>query len=326
MDELELLRDVTSDVPPVDDLARERARKRLEASIPSAQRHSPGSRIRAKSGRGLMAAAIAAVIVVVVLVVQAALPPGPGGPTTANATLMHLAVVASAQPVIALEPTDYGYVRSVGIVRMTGDSLVDGSRWVYTVRVIREVWIAADGSAFVSERYSKPLFESEADQRVWRAAGSPPLPRRSRQSYEAGELTAERFDSLPRSPDELESMIRDRLLSSPPGLKGPIGVIAGLLGESPSPPGLRRALFEVAAQLPGVTSLERAVDSSGRVGIGVAIVSRGFRTELIFAPDTSELLGVNVMRSDGAGGESLLQSLSYVVRGTVASTDDRPIG
>ena len=45
--------------------------------------------------------------------------------------------------------------------------------------------------------------------------------------------------------------------------------VGDLLRESPAPPALRRALFQVAANVPGVTLLGPSKDLDGRSGIAV---------------------------------------------------------
>lgn len=71
------------------------------------------------------------------------------------------------------------------------------------------------------------------------------------------------------------------------------GAIGFLLGESVGPSALRPALYEVAAELPGVQLSGRVVDPVGREGVGVAYTDRqhGQRLELIFDPATTTLLG-----------------------------------
>jgi hypothetical protein len=62
------------------------------------------------------------------------------------------------------------------------------------------------------------------------------------------------------------------------------------MGEALLPVELREPLYEVAAALPGAELLVSARDELGRTGPGVARTERGLRAELIFEPDSGELL------------------------------------
>ena len=104
-----------------------------------------------------------------------------------------------------------------------------------------------------------------------------------------------------------------------------LGVIADLLGEVPTSPALRSSLFLATAELPGIESLGTLRDPSGRVGIGVAIVESGVRTEAIFDATTSALLSTSVVRVDEEGSPTqVLSELTYEQRAIVPSIDARP--
>lgn len=63
------------------------------------------------------------------------------------------------------------------------------------------------------------------------------------------------------------------------------------LRESGAPPSIRAALYRVLAEISGVESLGTVPDHQGRVGVGVSRTASGIRHELIFDPDTTQLLG-----------------------------------
>ena len=70
-----------------------------------------------------------------------------------------------------------------------------------------------------------------------------------------------------------------------------LGIATNLLRETDASPALRAAIYKVAATIPGVEVLGPARDHSGRLGIGLAYNTAGARSELIFDPRTSALLG-----------------------------------
>lgn len=66
-----------------------------------------------------------------------------------------------------------------------------------------------------------------------------------------------------------------------------------MLRETDLRPALRAAIYEVAAELPGIELLGPVRDPADREGTGVAFTDRrrGIRHELIFDPADSALLG-----------------------------------
>ena len=102
-----------------------------------------------------------------------------------------------------------------------------------------------------------------------------------------------------------------------------------LVGEALVPVTLRKMLFELAAGLPDAETLQGAHDELKRSGIGVARDERGHREELIFDPDTLELLGYRQVLLDPNAGYAPVGSIvgysSYLSRSVVAGLpDDTP--
>jgi hypothetical protein len=93
--------------------------------------------------------------------------------------------------------------------------------------------------------------------------------------------------SLPTDPDALEHQLRDGINGAGNGDDSELFVIVGdLLRESPAPPVLRKALWEVAARVPGVRLVGEVTDGAGRAG--VAVERQGQR--YVLDPDTGKLL------------------------------------
>ena len=108
-------------------------------------------------------------------------------------------------------------------------------------------------------------------------------------------VRAQLLKTLPDEVDKLAaSLAASRRLS--------VHRIGELTGEALVPPALRRPLYEVAAGLPGAEALASATDMVGRSGPGVARLERGLREELIFDPDSVELLARRMIVVDPARG------------------------
>lgn len=100
-------------------------------------------------------------------------------------------------------------------------------------------------------------------------------------SFAAGG-TSLSWDDLYRLPVEaepLEQRLREGIKGAGPDDDTELFVIVGdLLRESPAPPALRRALWEVAARVPGVVLVGPGTDAAGRTGTAVR---RGDHTYLV---------------------------------------------
>jgi len=94
--------------------------------------------------------------------------------------------------------------------------------------------------------------------------------------------------------------------------------IGDLLFESYPPAEVGAALYKAAAKIPGVVSVDDAVDATGRHGVAIARESDGERTEWIFDKKTLRFLGERVVVVK-ATGDSLLKV--GTVRGTSAITE-----
>lgn len=103
-------------------------------------------------------------------------------------------------------------------------------------------------------------------------------------------------------------------------------MIGMALRERPAPPPLRAALYGAPALTPGVTLAGTVTDRAGRVGTAVAFTEVGIRNELIFDPETSELLAerrvlVDPTKSDlDAPAGTVVGDVAYLDRAVV---DDR---
>jgi hypothetical protein len=243
--------------------------------------------------RVVAVAAAAALIGVATVVIR---PGSTGGPTPAAAAeLEQLAQVAAAQP--AATPPGPGQYQYTDSQEAYTSSTYDGPGHSYTVQLpeTRQIWIGADGSGRLLETFGAAIFLSPQDRADWVTAGSPDLATApTDESFGPGGLSDGPTDlsTLPTDPSALAALISSRRIEGgPPGPSEDFAQIGDLLRETDASPALRAALYQVAANLPGVLLLGAVADHSGRPGVGVGYNWGGVQHELIFDPTTSALLG-----------------------------------
>ena len=262
-----------------------------------------------------MLAALVASLVLLIVAIQVILPPGSGGPDPAQATLDGLARAAASTRSLVPVPGSYLYVRSSGFILKTKTDIPSGDSWSFIVPLTRQKWLSPVGSGRILVRYGKPRFASRADRAAWRSADSPDLlPPGAREDFRfgPGELGPQDLGALPKDPSSLAALISSGGVTtgSSSGASESPWADRRSAGEVPTSPELRSSLFLATAELPGIESLGRVSDPSGRVGIGIAIVESGVRTELIFDTTTSALLSRSVVRVDAEGAPQRRSSQS----------------
>lgn len=237
---LDDLLQATSHVSEPADAALRAGRDRLHAAVDGTP-VGLASRRRLPRALGPVAVAAAAAAVLIVPVV----PLGDHAPaSTANAAavLRRAGQAAGAQPD---SPADAPYWHSVSVHHQGAQA-----------PVMREVWIGNGRPGVLKD----PAVD---------CTGTIPLT--------AGLFTGERVGgwdelySLPTDPGPLEAALRR---GRGPGQGGDADSelfdrVGALLSESPAPPRLRRGLYEVAANIPGVRLLGPTLDADGRPGVGV---------------------------------------------------------
>lgn len=103
----------------------------------------------------------------------------------------------------------------------------------------------------------------------------------------ADTLTWDQLYTLPTEPRALERALRAGIKGAGPDDDTELFTIVGdLLRESPAPPALRKALWEMAARVPGVRLVGPVTDSIGRPGVAV---QRG-EQRYVLDPSTGRLL------------------------------------
>jgi hypothetical protein len=295
MNDLELLSEYRSDAGAPDAQVTARSRAMLMEAIATArpERTARGYRARRRPLLGLVGIAAVAGLCLLALGLPAS---GHGTPPAAAAVLKHTALIAAAQaPSAPPGPGQYVYTKSVSLSEAdTGDAGPQHDQYFRVAfHQVRQAWIAPDGRGRLVERDSDPHFVSAKDRRAWIAAGRPPLGifHADATNFGPGGLSYVDLTTLPTNPDRLRMLIEQRKVEGGPAGDAETFVIIGdLLRETYAPPRLRAALFQVAAQLPGIQLLG-ATHWTGQRGIAVGYPGRGFLHELVFSPRTAALLG-----------------------------------
>jgi hypothetical protein len=230
------------------------------------------------------------------------------------------------------------------------------------VPTLKEVWTAPDGETHVRETLGEVEFFSDADQRHWEEASSPPPSAFDPSEHEVGrdssgrpvkDFAAKAFRGrheftymsklslLPTEPEALRLAVEHREGLGAPVDPSPADSVRGgatvarlleILSEPITSPALRAAAFDALAEIPGI-GLERDVaDVAGRRGDAISWGrGGGFGRRYIFDPRTSEILAEAEMLFDskaagyaGVPDDTVFRETAYLRSGIVGSTRERP--
>jgi hypothetical protein len=227
------------------------------AGTVAARPRPTGSGLRRKFALGGIAVAACAALVIVPVLVDAG---GPGVEASA-ATLLHAAGNAAARQQGGWPDAAYWDVVSV--------YQRDGKTYH------REIWVSHHGQSVLRDTGVSggvlPLGPG-----VFPAGGT--------------SLTWDQLYALPTDPAQLSAALQADVKGAGPDPQSELFTIVGdLLRESPAPPALRKALYDVAAGIPGVHLTGKVTDTLGRTGTGV---ERGGET-LVIDPADGALLADN---------------------------------
>jgi hypothetical protein len=346
MDEIDLLKRFRAEMPGPDEVAVRAARAMLGERMTAAEERPPLTalpRCRTRGGRARWraAAAIGTALVVVAVLAPVLWPTSGGGEAAAATFLRRMAAVADRQP--ADVPDDFWYQRSRNAY-LAIEPAPDG---LYAVLLPndRKTWIGPERDGRIVQESGEPAFLGSRDRERWEAAGSPTIGDSFADTIPAEEvvfpfgsegLSWEELMALPTDPDELEARMR----GAASGGVEPTGktvaevmftMVGDLLRESPAPPELRAALYQVAARIPGVRLLGEGTDPAGRPGVAVAMQRQDqpIDERLIIEPETATLLAevqTLLERVDWVDAQpgTVIGSAVYLESGYVDSTTERP--
>jgi hypothetical protein len=292
-------------------------------------------------GAGLVGATAAAVLVTSALVSTGQepggdAPPGAGGvpgatagrdggatPVTARDILLAAATRAERAPA---ENGRYWHVKTVevfGPVRVGGES----NGYLVSRSSIAESWDAREPgeASWTGERILGARPRGAADEKAWRAAGSPAEwridsdgqqvvlstkpgrgdlarePGQPRYLEDLGRLTLAQVRELPTGQRALRDWVTSRVRQdgeftpgTPEGDLWLFGTLSRLLLDTPAAPGVRASAFRILADIPGVTNLGTVRDENGRSGLGIEYVNRTETQRLIIDADTQLVLASRI--------------------------------
>ncbi len=290
----------------------------------------------------VVAGAIALALVVPMLL------PASRTDSAAAAMLRQVARRAAEQPATPAPRADQFLYTKTESVQVFMYVVGDGTTFVFRQTLAREFWIAPDGSGRILETTGPAEFVAPQDEAAWVAAGSPDLfeNQTTDDRFAPGELSYQDYSHLPTDPMELKKLIERReIVGGPDGDWETFSIVGDLLREAHTAPAVRAALYEVAADLPGVELVGRVQDGAGRAGIAVAYTSDhgsgATRQEFIFDPQSAELLGERYVLVDdsridvqsGGGGAiyggvgaagTVGYEATFVAQGVVDAVDETP--
>ncbi len=312
------------DVPARDPAARERARVRLRAAMALAE--SPPRR----RSRWLAYAAASSVAAVLLVLLQLMLPPlGPAGPRlSAAAEVRQLGVLSSRQTSLQIGASDYLYRREEQILHVGNEAIgVGTTSYTLQIHAIVESWITSDGSGQIRTLYRSVDFVSEEDRLAWEAAGSPPLPPIGEPIEEdsaSGGRKLYAVEALPTQPAPLEQALDEgKIIATAAGDANRLSTIGTLLAQGNASPDLRRALFEVAAEIPGVVVTQQATDPLGRAAVWVSASDSDGETRLYFDPIDASLLASTRSHPADSGAAGPAWHM-YLESGVVSAIGEQP--
>lgn len=313
MDELTLVRSLRSEqdgpAPEVLTAGRAALFERIGAEVdPGARQPAAQPTKRKRTTTGFIALGAGALVASLVLSDLVGLAGWRGGAEPAAAAVLERAAVAAiAFEDTAVGPGEYLLVETESMGVTSGQEetgppvyfrIQDSSQlYVPADRDDEWVWIRGqvtlvdvltpDGEGLV-DRYFASIREGGGDEpERLRAAGGDFYGNTNESQW--GD-----YDTMPRDPYRLLNHIYLMTLGAGPSRDGEALVfIADTLRQGTAPADLRAALFRAAAMIPGVTITEQRAELGERVGVAVGRLEteNGLRTELVFDPDTGQLIG-----------------------------------
>ncbi|WP_449064707.1 CU044_5270 family protein [Planomonospora algeriensis] len=333
-DEIQLVARIRPDAAPYDPEAKAAARRGLAAA--SAAR-TPVRSLWRRPWVALPAGALAVAVGIAATVLAGRTGPERGPVQEVVVALPRLAPMSASEVLgraaraaarTDLEPRDDQFVK-VESETMYG-AFSEDSRYLY--RTKRVIWQSTDGTREGSLRIEHlepraypgwPIPESAYDEvgtvDLHRLPVCDPVPDHLRTDHAA----------VKRLPADAEGM-RAHLYTGDRGGNSRDEAawtrVGDLLRENYVPAAQRAALFEAAATIPGVDAVGDAEDAAGRKGIAVGRVGPdGVREDLIFHPETYELLGERGIVVDEKLAESPAGSLvASTAELSVSVTDEAP--
>jgi hypothetical protein len=285
MDELELTRRALG-VPPEDPQARALARARLRAAFKD--QPLPGPSGRRRRGIASVAIAVAVAVLAVVLVVSS------HRDDATAAALRGLRQELVLDPVSGLIPGETLVVQTESFHLETLTDLPSGKKYGVEVLSSDTFQLESDGSGVVKRVIASVELASEADEKAWLAAGSPPLLHAGQvltESIERGGSLWYDVSSVSTDPDTLLRRLRSGEIAPITGSDDQVfSLVSLLLGRAPLDQGQRLALLDVITHLNPTSMVDGVSDPLSRSGMGFEVRTQTGTTRTIFDPATGRVL------------------------------------
>jgi hypothetical protein len=250
--------------------------------------------IHESARRVRLAFAVAACALALAVAVPVIAPDAPGAASPAAADALHRAAdAARAQEALpAPGPGEYLYRKFQEHATYTYVAGHGLDNFMFTETSEVQDWDGTDASGRRVTSATRITFPTSADEAAWHSAGEPRLETARRDRYDQpGERFVVDVDEVPTDPDELLAAIERReILGGDEADWVTVQIIGELLNLTYYSPEHRAALYEVAANFPGVYYQGQVTDPLGRTGDTISYDAPTHRYEFIFDPDTAELL------------------------------------
>lgn len=270
---------------------------------------------------------------------------GGGGPATQAqaAVVLHKAAAAAEKEESAEQHDTFAYVE------------YESSSWGSRRTNYSHVWMWNSRNGSRGGRYREYSTPPETHPELNTSWEAFPLPRNS--DPDLSTPTHASLHSLPRDPEamldqlraecrkvrefESKAVLRDGVAVHRPTGKDPVvkvldrcdswhkvfHIVQGIVMNHVVPPQTRATLFEATAQIPGITVVQNAkLPVTGERGVAVAFAHSGDREELVFDPETYELLGsrtVALEDTESYGAGTVLGSTAILEKGFVDELGER---
>ncbi|SMH42913.1 hypothetical protein SAMN06295885_2098 [Rathayibacter oskolensis] len=335
MDGLTLLRSLSGTVDDPDEAVLARGRAALFERIQGETVAPPRPAVLP---RRLVLAAVGVGAIATVLVSVNVLGPGSGGASSAAAAVLHEAAaraIETTDPVLG--PGQFLMVSTAAVSPVSSDTAAS-----YLVLTRDQLYIPADtADEWVWVRPAEELYETfspESEQaaaadfalRAAEGRDGTELLRAAGGRFYGGDQLSQmtEFTGLPRDPDELLERIYTLIGSTGSSREGEaLEFIATALRSGAVPAELRAALFDAAAEIPGVTITDQQATFEGATGVAIGRwESRtGTRQEILIDPDTGRLIGERRVLVDPGYGLPAGATLS-TTSVTTRVVDEAPAG
>jgi hypothetical protein len=245
----------------------------------------------------------------------------PAASAQAAEILRLAAVTARHQPALTAGPSQFIYVKSV----VSGATISVSGR-INHVRIntdLREIWLSAAGTrnGLLREQPRSPASLSRPEG-PWQTIALPGC-RDGRLNPVSGGAssngrcvpTPAYLAGLPTSAQAMLAYLYQHSQGqNPPDVQAFI-TAGDLIRESYARPAALAALFAAAAQIPGVSVADHAVNAAGQQGVAVQQSFNGTSHQLIFNPRTHAFIGereVVVSASSGLSAGTVLDSTAIL--------------